>query len=512
MTAPSERLPAEPDDDLSLMPFLRTLWAYRSVMLIAIALIVLAYVAIVLAVYARQPRERIASIGVRLTFEGAAQEQYPNGTKFSAAEIVSTPVLSEVYRLDELSRYGSFEDLKDSMFVLQANPDLELLSLEYQAKLSDSRIGPVERSKLEDEFRQKRDALQSPNISINMRRTERLSQMPEALMNKVLLDTLSTWATQAAQRKGAVRYDIPVVSKNVLQKDLWSSGEDLIAVDTLRVTLERLLDTVDAIGRIPGAAAVRVSNQQYGLADVRANFEDLLRFRVQPLLAEVRAAATARNRAKADLYFEGRYAEAQAAVQQGEQRLSTIQAALASYQAKTAVTANASKDGESNAVTPQVTEGFIDKIVTMATQPRDLKYRQDLTNRIIEEGTQLADLRKQVTYYDSMRRTSAGAAGVQVENVEGTIKAVNEQIGGLVDQLQAIYKVIAEENLNPDTMLYTTTTPFVVRTTSALTFSSVFLYLIVTLLLSCIVVPALCIAHHYSRARVRPQGSRLAGV
>ena len=43
--------------------------------------------------------------------------------------------------MNELEGYGSYEDFKNSVFVLQSNPELELLSYEYEAELAAS--GPV---------------------------------------------------------------------------------------------------------------------------------------------------------------------------------------------------------------------------------------------------------------------------------------------------------------------------------------------------------------------------------
>jgi hypothetical protein len=510
MTERGESPAVHSDDDLSLQPFLQALWSYRRVMVFTFIAIVLAYVGIILIVYARQPQERVASIGVRLTFEGAEQDRFPNGTKFSSAEIVSTPVLSEVFRRNELQRYASFQDFKDSMFVLQANADLELLSYEYQTKLSDSRIGPVDRVRLEEEFRKKRDSLKSAQLSVNFRRSERLLKMPVVLLNKVLQDTLSTWAQQAAQRKGIVRYDIPVLSNNVLKKDFLAAEDFVIAVDILRSTIERILKSVEDIEKIPGAGSIRYGEQQVGLADVRAHLEDLLRFKVQPLLGEIRVAGLSRNPNRMDLYFEGRLYETQAALAATEERVTTLQEALRTYQQKGGDAGLTPGDsGRGTSVTPQLSESFIDKLVDLSRQSNDIVYRQDLTDRIIDAGMATAELKKQVGYYDAMRKAFTGVRGGTNPRAEADVASktshVSDQIGHAVDQIQAIYKLIAEQNLNPDTVLYTVTSPFIVRATSALTLRTVLLYLLITLLVSAIVVPALCLAHDYFRHWVSPR-------
>ena len=208
------------DDEISLQPLLKTLWSYRHVISLAVAGAMAIFVVAVLAAAVLLPVERLGTLEFRLLFEGASEGQYPNGTPFSSAEITSTPVLTEVFETNDLEPYGSYEDFKNSIFVLQSNRELELLSYEYQAKLAASGLSPVDRAGIEEEFQTRRDSLTDPRFSLNVRADERVAEMPPSLVSKVLDDTLATWARQADERKGALRYNIPVFSKNILRWDL----------------------------------------------------------------------------------------------------------------------------------------------------------------------------------------------------------------------------------------------------------------------------------------------------
>jgi hypothetical protein len=75
-------------------------------------------VIVALLVYLLAPRERVASLAFQLTFEGADRQEYPNGVKVSSAELVSTPILADVFRANDLDRYISFDKFKDAVFVL----------------------------------------------------------------------------------------------------------------------------------------------------------------------------------------------------------------------------------------------------------------------------------------------------------------------------------------------------------------------------------------------------------
>jgi len=317
----------EDEGEVSLRPVLRTLWSYRRTIEIALVVTFVCCVVAGLFVYASVPKERVGSLAFQLTFEGAERGEYPNGTKFSSAELVSTPVLADVFQSNDLQRYTSFSKFKDAMFVLQTNRDLELLSYEYTAKLSDAKLGPVDRARLEEEFRKKRESLSSAGYSLNIRRTESLLKIPDGLLSKILQDTLSTWASQTAEKKGAVRYNIAVLSRNGLRKDFLSSEDYIISADILRTKIERILKSVVAMADIPGASALRM-NGQVGLADLRANLEDLNRFKVEPLVSLIRESGLSRNPTRIGQYFEGRLFEVQLDRTEAEQRMKSLQEAL----------------------------------------------------------------------------------------------------------------------------------------------------------------------------------------
>ena len=493
-----------------VLPILQTLWSYRRVILVGVAAALVVFVVVVIAMYARLPRETLSTIGFRVTFEGAERDQYPNGTKFSSAEIVSSPVLEEVFRRNELQRYAPFQDFKGSIFILQANRELEMLTYEYQGKLADNRLTPVDRARIEEEFRTKRESIKSPVYSLNFRRSERLVKLPANIVAKLLQDTLSIWAQQAAERKGATRYNIAILSKNSLKLD--DSADYVIAVDMLRNTLERVLKSIEEIAKVPGAEAVRLGDEQLSLADARARAEDLIRFGVDPLLGVIRASGLSRATARPDVYFADRLFDVQLRREEVRLRMTSLQQALGAYQQKTAPSAPGAPEPSTGGVTPQVSESFIDKLVQLSTQSNDVEYRQDLTNRIILDGAVLADLNRQADYYDSMRKAFSTARQSQNGPLEAQVtsrtKELQVEVFKAMERVEALYKVISQQNLNPDAVVYSITDPFVTRTTSAMTARTVAFYFLLTLLGALILIPLACLAHEYFRHWISPAGPK----
>jgi len=159
-------------------------------------------------------------------------------------------------------------------------------------------------------------------------------------------------------------------------------------------------------------------------------------------------------------------------------------------------------------VTPQLTESFLDRLVQMSTQSIDLGYRQGLTKRIIDDGMVLAELNRQAEYYESMRKAFASVTGrpdpTLAADVSRRMNSAFEDVGTNLDQVQAFYALISQQNLNPDTVVYTVTTPFLVRTTTALSLSTLLLYGIVIMFMAVILIPLACLAHDYFRHWIAP--------
>ena len=192
------------DDENSLKPLVRTIWSYRHVIGVVVAGVMVAFLLAALAAYLRAPGEQTGTLGFRLLFSGASQGRYPNGTAFSSAEITASPVLSEVFDINDLDRFVSFEDFRDSLFILQSNPELSFLVSEYQAILDNPRLRPADRPGFEEEFRTRREGLTDhARFTLNLRQNTRTAAMPPSTVSKVLDDTLATWARQAEELRGA---------------------------------------------------------------------------------------------------------------------------------------------------------------------------------------------------------------------------------------------------------------------------------------------------------------------
>ena len=240
------------------------------------------------------------------------------------------------------------------------------------------RLTPVDRARLEEEFAKKRAALTDPSYSLALRRSERFKALPSDLAQKVLSDTLATWAVQA-ERMGAMKYQIPILSSTILSKQSLDEADYLVAADMLRAKALRVIRTIADLEEVPGALTVRTSKDGISLPEIRANIEDALRFDVEPLLGVIRSEGITKNARLLSLYASNQLFQLRLEKQAAEGRARALRESLQEYMAQRgsrggsdartgAALGTRQPAGDSQTLIPQLSESFLDRIMEMSSQ------------------------------------------------------------------------------------------------------------------------------------------------
>ncbi|MEO8034286.1 MAG: hypothetical protein ABI837_07615, partial [Acidobacteriota bacterium] len=125
-----------------LRPYLRSI----ALTLVAIALL---YGIVAITLFVTSGTDHMTSQPFRLDFQGAGDGRYPNSMKFTPVDIISSPLLIDVYRSNHLDAYISFGDFSRSLTVAEFNRAYEALAAGYQARLADARLGAVDRERIQ---------------------------------------------------------------------------------------------------------------------------------------------------------------------------------------------------------------------------------------------------------------------------------------------------------------------------------------------------------------------------
>ena len=502
---------------ISVAHIVRTLSHYRRAILFWLGGLAFLYALAALTVVLMAPGIEVTSIPFRLDFEGAENGSYPNGLKFSSTDIVGANILTRVYQTTNAAAYLPFRKFKEAIFIQESSRELEKLNLEFESRLADGRLTPVDRERIEREYQLRRSSLRHAEFSLNF--ADDSNSVPKAERERLLRAILATWAEIADREKGAIKYRLPLLTTNVVVRNAIGPREYLVELDVLRSRINRILLNVADLMRIPGAEIVRVGPEKISLAEIAANLSDIRRFQIDPLISATYQKRLIRDPNTVGGYYQAQLASAQRDYAQLKAHVEMLQSSLMTYMgeqqgssrelAGSASLGTQTQGGQT--VTPQLTEGFIDRIVKLSTDSNDLKYRQDIItemNRVAIDN--LLPAEKEVQYYQTVAQQMnafSGMSGSDLSSRAADVKAVedaeNAAYASVIKSLQQVSEayLMLSRNLNPDGLLYTFGGPAISRVEKAVSLKRIVLFGVVLGFLALPVILLGCLLH----ARVREE-------
>jgi len=503
---------------MSISHLVHTLRAYAPVIFLSVMVVGVLYVVIAVGLYVFSPAQRITTQTFRLDFEGAAEGHYPNGIKFSSSDIITTPILLRVFQENHLDRFTKFPNFSRAVFVLEANLDYERLAADYQSRLGDPKLSAIDRERILREWQAKSASIAKNDYSINWLRTPDTSGVPESVVKKALLDTLNGWARYAANDQHVLKYRLTVFSPQIIGT-ADDDGELIVAIQVLRSKIYKVLQNIDLLREVPGSELVR-SSDGMSLEEIRLRLEEIVRFRLEPLTGRVSTTGLITNRTATLRFLESQLAYDQRYLKSTQDFADVIRQSFAVYtlDQRGFTTETATTNGtlpphdqshpqtqqRSDTVMPQISDSFLDRLVTMTSQFSDIPYRQKLVDDYRRASQAVIPAQQSVTYdqevLSQVRNTAIGPLAGQAADVRNEIAATQREVKQLLSHVNSIYDAISS-NLSPSNELYTLTAPPVVRTEHSRSLTQLALYGVALLALSLPVIILLCVIH----ARVREE-------
>lgn len=433
-------------------------WWRARTKLIIITLAGVAVAAIVLfAAKTFSPSHREATLTFRLLFNGAEQGQYPNGMRFTPADLVSELVLHEVYRRHAPRLGGqSFDDFRTAFGVVPHNPALADFRRNFAPRLTAGGLSTVDRQRLEDEYESRRQALENAQFTLVYRPGDGLT---DGVSEAVLADVLTVWSEQS-RSLGVFKFNRNVYSPNLL-RGLAAHHEDYpMLLDRLRITIYRIIENLEEISSIPGAPLVRAGDRNVSLGELEVLLRDDIRYRLSLIEAQVYELGLYRNRGLSDTYIREQLVRLDREATEIASRSAGLGQALANYSASrarpgdgTTVTMDSGSGGN---VMPQISEGFLDRMLGLADPQVDVAFRQSLTRQSAELGRELANLESERQVYTRMQENLArvdAASGSQRErldaDVDREVAALTASLRRTLTELVAVHEAISRRDLEP---------------------------------------------------------------
>ncbi len=303
----------------------------------------------------------------------------------------------------------------------------------------------------------------------------------------MLQDILREWSVFAERVKGANKFQLELVSPNVLKKEDIEAEDYLVATDILRVMTQRVSKDLEALAGLPGARVVRVGDQGISLSDLRYRLQDLERFKLNPLLGLIRQTAVSKHPEFTLGYLQNQIFDLKLKTEQAAANVAIYENSLNQYIQKSRGSGLSPAQGEgmpgpssqqgmfSNvpAMIPQFGESFLDSLVQMAQENSDAMFRQTITKNVIDVGLEKVELEFQARFYEDMwtkinlqingeqakSDNDAAFLTLAAERIEKTQQEIFDGLMNSIKDLNLLYDSLSRSSLNPDAVLYSVTSP-----------------------------------------------------
>jgi hypothetical protein len=501
----------ESEPPISISHFTHTLQRYRAAILLSLAVVVLAYLIIAIVVFLSTPTEQITAQPFRLDFERAGKGEYPNKTKFNIADIISGPIVMRVWQDNHLGKYIPFGDFSRAVFVLESNKQYDLLAAEYQAKLADPKISSVDRERLQKEFELKSESIAKNEYSINLDRHAGSHSLPEPLARKVLLDILNSWADFAVNQQHVIAYQVSVLSPEVLKPSTIEQSDAVAAIEVLRAKANRVSSNIERIQNLPGATLARTPTDHLSLEEIRIRLDEILRFRLEPLLSlALQNPGLVTDRAETIRFVEGQLAYDQRQLEAAQRLADSVREAMAVYEQRnipepmttTSTAKPLPKNVGSESVMPQLSDTFLDRLLSLTGRSADVQYRQKLVDEYRRAIAETIPLEQAVAYdnqvLEEVRKPQRSGTRGNAAEIRAQIDQTRAEIAQLIDKTNELFQMISR-NMTPSTQLFTLTSPPTTHTLRSVSLQRLALYGLLVVLIALPAIIVFCLLHNRVR-------------
>lgn len=240
-------------DEISLADLVRAVWKLRWLLILGTIIPVLLAGAWLLTSRVTG-FERATSYVIEFRFEGRSEDQYPNGLPFSLGNIVAPATLAAIYESEGIADYGmSFRDFQTAISIAPYTPDRRLIMEKYT---QDSRRATVaEINEAQAALNRELEAAQRRYAVIGFTTTD--ASIPQAKIDRVLIEVPRAWERYAIENRGALRIDTRMINPDIFLPERIDGLDRLNGLRYLRNALDELSATVNRIAELPGGLIIR---------------------------------------------------------------------------------------------------------------------------------------------------------------------------------------------------------------------------------------------------------------
>jgi len=373
-----------------------------------------------------------------VNFPQAAQGKYPNGSPFSASDIVSNTVLETVWTNNHLVDRGvTLQTFQNSVSAIPYSGEVEFINTKYKGLLAQKNLSRTDIEKLESDYKVEIDQAASKNIKLIL--VSHGDNYDTVLATKVLNDVAAAWSKAAIEKLGVSR--APSLDGVILDSSMKTASPYLV-LNYLNDLIYKAQSVVLTMQADVNSNSYRDSQTGLNLAGAFSKLRQISDYQVDPVDAYVAIHVKPSDAERLQTRYK--LQDLQDLRAQLMQKAESTRRALADY-TNTANQSNASNEAKVRSSNNADGSGVqfdgdaITRLFSLATESKDAEFRQKLTSeRIVLEG-QAATLSTQITKLE--RRVNFADAKATMMN-EQSQKEYNTLLDTAWNSLEGVIGVI----------------------------------------------------------------------
>jgi hypothetical protein len=482
-------------DVISLSPLWELICKYHRWLEVGLGILLVVGVGLLGALWLVLPKQSRATMDVSFVFPDASSAFYPNKLPFHPEDLLENVLLRRNFQINQVNRWMIYDDFKSSFSLRQAGQELLALGREFQGKLDDRKLTPVERQKLEEEFRSKLVKIPNTTYQIIWNQKGRSAQLiPTAEIEKILADIPRLWAQEFVEKKKVLLNSTQIPGKMVASSNL---DESSFLLTELTDRIRALVVGLNEIKKLPGIYLASLPNGR-NIADVDLKCLALLEGKLPKIRTQLlQSKATEANLKSLESAFtvqlQARRDRAQISNQNVQSARATFQDYLAGraggglQKTKKPETTSAGDKVPLGNANFQIGDAFFAKISELLQNKDGNRYLYQLLENIrdarLASANDASAVLESQFIVDSLSEQNRGTKGDLFVSVTDKISAKNDSLNEfsqtLTDGMNDINDIIAQaeqlraitmENYgNPQTAMYRIVVPVEATRSSFLT-------------------------------------------
>lgn len=483
----------KPSDDIDLLAIIKSVLSTWKICLLFMVLVSAAYLAVKSATILAITPEQIYQKPIRLTFPGAHELTFPNGSPFQYSDIVSPAVAQRVYERNNLKELGiSAAEFQRELTSFPFSPQYPLIYESYVRKMSDKKLTPDQIDKIREQMTAELKQASQGEAIISWRIKH--INITKEVANRVLNDIPAVWADLNIKDRGVLSLNSPISTTQSLNLDDISNKDFLIAGDMIEEKLNLLLKNIEALDNFKSSKMIVDRESGMNLTDLVNAISDLRVYDLGSFIAPYKLNGISNSPDLTQYYFQDKLHKLQSKLSSLTYMSGSIRDILRGYSGNNLSAKDSYAENTSAAIAPQITGDLIDKLAKLSGNAEKEIYIQELNERWLDIESEISKL--QITFSDTQITLEGLNKNAQNSSNNTALFEIGQKMQPvIVNKLSSYYQIFhrialqLENEVNGSLdNLYIPITNGVIEEKNIINIKEIILYWIILMILTVIIV------------------------